>query len=286
MSNSVPLRLGRVFLVACFSALAAVPTAFAHSGSASGGAGYSPPELTGASCDVEGADGSCPQGAQLRLKGENLRAASSVVFLGGRGVKDDRSTRPVKARPHRVVVQVPSKARSGRVRVLAADEAADGPRVTLAPAAPPVETEDPVETVAADDGAFPVRAKHDYGTATNAFGGGRGHQGQDIFAKCGSPLVAALAGEVTLAKFQARAGNYVVIKADDGTGQAYMHMLAPATVAKGDRVEAGQSIGQVGETGRASGCHLHFELWTAPGWYEGGTAIDPLPALKSWDAAS
>ncbi len=35
------------------------------------------------------------------------------------------------------------------------------------------------------------------------------------------------------------------------------------------------------QTGRASTCHLHFELWTAPGWYEGGKPIDPLPLLKS-----
>jgi murein DD-endopeptidase MepM/ murein hydrolase activator NlpD len=40
----------------------------------------------------------------------------------------------------------------------------------------------------------------------------------------------------------------------------------------------------VGETGRASGCHLHFELWTAPGWYKGGRAVDPLPTLRRWDS--
>jgi murein DD-endopeptidase MepM/ murein hydrolase activator NlpD len=33
----------------------------------------------------------------------------------------------------------------------------------------------------------------------------------------------------------------------------------------------------------ASACHLHFELWTAPGWYSGGQPIDPLPSLQAWD---
>jgi murein DD-endopeptidase MepM/ murein hydrolase activator NlpD len=39
-------------------------------------------------------------------------------------------------------------------------------------------------------------------------------------------------------------------------------------------------------TGDATACHLHFEIWTAPGWYEGGSPIDPLPYLEKWDAYS
>ena len=119
-------------------------------------------------------------------------------------------------------------------------------------------------------------------TEVNGFGGGRGHQGQDIFATCGTPLVSARSGIVTVATSEARAGNYTVITADDWTSQAYMHMLEPATVVRDQRVTAGQPIGQVGQSGRATGCDLHFELWTAPGWYEGGTAVDPLPELQQY----
>jgi murein DD-endopeptidase MepM/ murein hydrolase activator NlpD len=137
------------------------------------------------------------------------------------------------------------------------------------------------------DAIFPIRGKHDLGqSATNNFGGGRGHMGQDMFAACGTKLVAARGGTVTFAEYQSRAGNYVVIGGADKQSYAYMHMRGPSPLRKGQRVLTGQTVGEVGESGRASGCHLHFEMWTAPGWYQGGKAFDPLPELTRWDAFS
>ena len=138
------------------------------------------------------------------------------------------------------------------------------------------------------DHVFPIRGRHNFGFSdTNNFGGGRGHKGQDMFAACGTRLAAARGGTVEYAGFHSAAGNYLVI---DGKGTdvdyVYMHMLKPALVKTGDRVFTGQAIGEVGETGRATGCHLHFELWSGPGWYAGGEAYDPLPSLRSWDAVS
>ena len=127
--------------------------------------------------------------------------------------------------------------------------------------------------------AFPVAGKHDFGTSENGFGGGRGHQGQDLLAACGTPVVAARAGKVTVAKWHAAAGNFAVVETEIGTNHVYMHLRGPARVDAGDRVEPGDRIGVVGQTGRASTCHLHFELWTAPGWYEGGEPVDPEPLL-------
>ena len=99
--------------------------------------------------------------------------------------------------------------------------------------------------------------------------------------------MAARGGKIKTKAYQSRAGNYLVIDGD-GTGNdyAYMHMAAPSPFEKGDRVYTGQQIGQVGDTGRASGCHLHFEAWSAPGWYTGGSVLDPTPLLKAWDAYS
>jgi murein DD-endopeptidase MepM/ murein hydrolase activator NlpD len=138
------------------------------------------------------------------------------------------------------------------------------------------------------DHLFPIRGRHDLGqTETNNFGGGRGHQGQDMFARCGTKLALARGGKVQYAGYHGAAGNYVVVDAA-GTriDHVYMHMREAPLVSTGDRVFTGQKIGEVGDTGRATGCHLHFEMWTAPGWYEGGRPFDPLPSLESWDAFS
>ena len=138
------------------------------------------------------------------------------------------------------------------------------------------------------DHLFPIRGRHNLGyTDTNSFGGGRGHKGQDMFARCGTRLAAARGGRVEYAGYHSAAGYYAVIDgAETGVDYVYMHMLEAPLVQAGQRVFTGQKIGEVGETGRATGCHLHFELWSAPGWYKGGQAFDPRPSLESWDSYS
>jgi hypothetical protein len=134
---------------------------------------------------------------------------------------------------------------------------------------------------------FPIAGAHDYGEGGATFGGGRGHQGHDVFAACGTPVVAARGGVVQFKRYHGAAGHYLVIDgARTGVDFSYMHLREAAVVDEGDRVKTGQLIGYVGDTGRASGCHLHFEEWTAPGWYSGGSAFDPLPDLRAWDAQS
>ncbi len=129
-----------------------------------------------------------------------------------------------------------------------------------------------------------MRGRHQYG---DGLGAGRGHQGQDVFATCGTPVVAARGGVVQFKQYHSRAGHYIVIDGKrTGTDYAYMHMREAALVDEGDRVRTGQLIGYVGDTGRATGCHLHLEMWSSPGWYDGGQPFDPLPDLQAWDKRS
>lgn len=138
--------------------------------------------------------------------------------------------------------------------------------------------------------AFPILGSHEYGMSAGRFGAARSghtHQGQDVMAACGTPLVAARGGTVQMSTWDDAAGNYLVIDGR-GTGNDFMyaHLAEPSPLKAGEPVRTGQPIGVVGETGDAQGCHLHFEMWGAPGWYEGGSPFDPLPYLQKWDAYS
>lgn len=134
---------------------------------------------------------------------------------------------------------------------------------------------------------FPVRGKHSYG---DGLGAGRGHQGQDVMARCGTKLVAARKGRVRHKDYQGSgAGHYIVVREKTKKGRfdyVYMHLKRKAKVRVGQRLRPGQKIGLVGSTGRSSACHLHFEMWKGPGWYRGSKVVNPRPHLKRWDRRS
>jgi len=132
---------------------------------------------------------------------------------------------------------------------------------------------------------FPVPARHTYG---DGFGAGRGHQGQDVFAKCGKPVVSARRGRVQERGRHSAAGNYIVVDgANTRVDYVYMHLRRSGLARKGQRVGNGKQIGKVGQSGNASGCHLHFELWSGPGWYEGGRPKRSVTKhLRRWDRQS
>ena len=110
-------------------------------------------------------------------------------------------------------------------------------------------------------GAYRLRWPVEGGTVTSRFGkrGKRLHDGIDIGADRGTPVVAAEAGTVLFAGEHGSYGNLVVLKHDDGLVTVYAHN-EQNLVRKGQRVRQGQRIGKVGQTGRATGPHLHFEV--------------------------
>ncbi|HMA26423.1 MAG TPA: M23 family metallopeptidase [Solirubrobacterales bacterium] len=149
--------------------------------------------------------------------------------------------------------------------------------------APGTTTTEPT-TTPAPSGAmlFPVAGPHQFGQGIGAPRSGHTHQGQDIMAACGTPLVSVTRAKVKRVSFQSAAGNYVVIR-NKKLHQDYMyaHLAARASVTKGQVLQPGQQLGIVGETGDATACHLHFELWLGK-WYRGGHPVDPMPYLQTY----
>ena len=129
---------------------------------------------------------------------------------------------------------------------------------------------------------FPVAGPHSFGDGFGAARSGHSHQGQDIMAGCGTPEVAVSRAKVKWVSFQKLAGNYVVIR-NKKLHQDYMyaHLASRAMVSKGQVVQPGQQIGIVGQTGDATACHLHFELWLGK-WYRGGHPVNPMPYLQTY----
>ncbi len=275
----------RALALAIVALSVTAPTAAAQGG---GAAAPGPAQIEAVTC-YAGQAGTCGgraavRGQALAIRGSNLDAVSRVVFAGRRGRRDDAKATVSDRGADYVVATVPTKAKTGPLVALSArgTRLAHLRKVRVA-SGPPMAS-------GASDHVFPIRGPHNFGyTATNNFGGGgqRKHLGQDLFAKCGTALVAALGGTVQFSGYHSAAGNYVVIDgANTDIDYVYMHLRQPSPLRTDDAVATGEKIGEVGETGRATGCHLHFEMWSGPGWYEGGSAFDPLPSLKQWDSYS
>lgn len=89
-----------------------------------------------------------------------------------------------------------------------------------------------------------------------------GYNGVDIGARTGTGVRASAAGSVIVARasgWNGGYGSYIVIKHENGTQTLYAH-LSRVDVAPGQTVSQGETIGAVGNTGRSTGSHLHFEV--------------------------
>ena len=271
MFGSAPRRTRRVVLSLAALALTAlaVPGAGAQAATGGGVPIGGKPRLADATCTSRCVSvRKATPGATVRLTGSHLNSAVRVVFRGAEGALPATVLSRTGAE---VSAKVPSRAYSGRPYVVSEDGLSSNP-------SPKQLKVLPVEALPRQ--VFPIRGPHQY---WDGFGAGRGHEGADVGARCGTPLVAAQAGRVRYTKFHASAGYYAIIDlAGSDLELGYMHLIRPALVGPGQSVSAGELIGYVGETGNASGCHLHFEVWKGV-WYGGGSAIDPMPYLKAWD---
>jgi len=215
-----------------------------------------------------------------------VQLQSALVIFGYRlsvdGIYGAQTRRAVRRyeRAHRFRVDGRVDRREGRVIARAAARASKpvaGPQ--------PVEHGSGSGTDLAGPHAFPVDGPYDFGGPGNRFGAprsGHTHQGQDVLAAEGTRLVSVSDGTAYWRAYQSGgAGNYIVVRGDDGVDYMYAHLRDPALPAPGDRLSSGDTLGYVGHTGAASASHLHFEMWKPP-WQQGGAPFDPLPYLKRW----
>lgn len=99
------------------------------------------------------------------------------------------------------------------------------------------------------------------------------HSGVDIPGNSSDPIQAAADGVVTSAGYDRSYGYNITIKHASGVSTHYAHMKK-LLVENGQTVKQGETIGQLGSTGRSTGPHLHFEV------IKNGATIDPMPYLK------
>ena len=106
--------------------------------------------------------------------------------------------------------------------------------------------------------------------------GGRAHAGTDMMADYGTPVVAIVSGTVSFAEYDGSGGYMIMFDGDDGNQYWYVHNQENLVVV-GQKVEAGEQIATVGDTGNAAGTpHVHFEFH--PG---GGAAVNPYSLVSS-----
>jgi murein DD-endopeptidase MepM/ murein hydrolase activator NlpD len=123
--------------------------------------------------------------------------------------------------------------------------------------------------------ACPVAGPVSFSDTWGAPRSGHTHQGVDMMAASGTPIVAIVDGTITYSGYGSSAGNWLILSGDDGNGYWYMHNQE--NLVTGGHVSVGQQIATVGDTGNAAGTpHLHFEFH--PG---GGAAVNPTPLVAS-----
>lgn len=189
-----------------------------------------------------------------------LWAFSITIFLGGTTGCSSNSKKPASASPARTLKAAPQDAD----HVSAVPAEGKLPQVSGTPASvPPGYFDWPVFEARMTRGYFSKAKKRR----------GRPHWGIDLAARKGTPILASHDGTVIYVGREFRGfGRLIMVEGKHGFASLYAH-LSKSRVRVGDRVKQGQIIGDMGNTGRSTGVHLHFEIRRRSG------PIDPLQYL-------
>ena len=204
--------------------------------------------------------------AKLRANIERLRASDrdrsnlslERDFQNNTAIKGDK---PASTEVNVVTSAVSTNSQSNSI-----------PQEALALQLPPLPPSDEYLPSAFDGYIWPAQ-----GVLTSGYGWrwGRMHQGIDIAAPIGTPVVAAASGKVINAGWHSGYGNLIRIEHLDGSVTTYAHNNKNL-VSHGQKVDQGEQIAEMGNTGRSTGSHLHFEIHSAD-----EAAINPLALLGS-----
>jgi len=213
-------------------------------------------------------------GAETLLETLDVELAKHLSSVQSLGLRDEL----LLAFDRRYGTKAASPAESGNPESAGAtgnpqpSVAAPKPSTTMAfaPIHPPVTRIDELTADPMDELARPA------GKITSAFGwrsdplngASRFHGGIDVRAKYGQEVNSAGAGRVVFSGDQRGYGTTVIVEHADGVQTRYAHLSA-ALVQKGDAISAGQVLGRAGQSGRATGPHLHFEV------IANGVRVDP-----------
>jgi len=227
---------------------------------------------------------------------KDAEAVSRAATQASKKVREEglsETERATQAKGAELAAQALERAAAARGAAVAARTAAEAAALAAAegattqpsppPAAtPPTTPSVPDTTVASTGGVSPVPGAV-VGASFGQYGlWSRYHTGLDFRAAYGVPIRAVESGKVLYAGSTGSwAGNHVAVQHGDGMTTMSSHMSS-MTVSAGQTVAAGQVIGYVGQTGRAFGAHLHFELYPAGVKYgDVYRAVDPIPWLRS-----
>lgn len=144
---------------------------------------------------------------------------------------------------------------------------------------PPDETAEPAET-SFSPSAWPTDSKRlssGFGYRKDPFTGKSAlHAGVDISGEIGDPVYASGSGTVKETGEDGSRGHYIILAHGGEIESWYLH-LDEIEVKQGDAVRQGEQIGRLGNTGRSTGPHLHFQV------VEDGEAVNPLPYIAKED---